>query len=71
MVGKNISVIEITKSNSSFRNNHFKVSRITAKIYEIETGKKINKDKIISNNLRSSVRNHKPEICKITNDNRI
>ena len=25
---------EITKSNSSFRTNHFKVSRITATIYE-------------------------------------
>jgi len=32
---------EITKSYSSFRTNHFKVSRITAKIYEKESGKNV------------------------------
>ena len=32
---------EITKSYSSFRTNHFRVSRITAKIYEKESGKNV------------------------------
>ena len=31
---KKRTFIEITKSNSSFRTNHFKVSRFTTKLYE-------------------------------------
>ena len=36
---KKRKIIQITKSNSSFRTNHFKVSRITVKIYEKKSGK--------------------------------
>ena len=38
---KKRTFIEITKSNSSFRTNHFKVSRINAKIYEKNQVKKL------------------------------
>ena len=40
---KKKKLVEITKSNSSFRTNHFKVSRITAKLYEKESEKKLRK----------------------------
>ena len=40
---KKRALIEITKSNFSFRTNYFKVSRITAKRYEKESGKKLTK----------------------------
>ena len=63
--------MEITKSNYSFRTNHFKVSRITAKNYEKESGKKVKKDKIISPYERSSVRNQEHKICNISNNERI
>ena len=56
--------IEITKSNSSFRTNHFKVSRITAKLCENESGKKVNKDKMISNDQRFFVRNQEYKFVK-------
>ena len=62
---------KITNSNSSFRTNHFKVSRITAKLYEKESGKKLNKVKIISNDQKYFVRNQDHKICKTTNNDRI
>ena len=68
---KKRKLIEITKSNSSFRTNHFKFSRITTKHYEEESGKKVKKDKIISTNQRSSVRNQEHKISNITNNDRI
>ena len=40
---KKRTLIEITKSNSSCRTNHFKVSRITAKFYKKESGKNLTK----------------------------
>ena len=65
LINKKRPISEITKSNSSFKTNRFKMSRISAKIYERETGIKVNKDKIISNDEKKS------KICKITNDDRI
>ena len=62
---------EITKINSSFKTHHFKVSRITTKIYEKESDKKVNQVKIISNDQRSFVRNQEHIICKTTNNDRI
>ena len=57
-------IIEITKRNSSCRTNHFKVLRITAKIYEKEIGNKVSKDKIISNDPRSFVNNKSMRLAK-------
>ena len=71
LTNKKRSITEITKSNSSFKTNHFKVSRITAKLYEKESGKIVKLDKIISTYDRSSVRNQEHKICNITNNERI
>ena len=48
-----------------------KYQKLLQKYIKKETGTKVNKDKIISNDPRFFVRNKKPEIGKITNDNRI
>ena len=71
MINKKRPISEITKSISSFRTNSFKTSRISAKINEKETGIKVNKDKIISTDDTSFVKNKKSKICKIGNDDRI
>jgi len=71
LTNKKRSNTEITKSNSSFKTNNFKVSRITAKLYEKESGKIVKKDKIISTYERSSVKNQEHKICNITNNERI
>ena len=65
IIEKKRSFIEIIKNNSRFCKNNFKVLRITATLYEKEIGKKVNKDKIISNDPRSFARNQNFNICKI------
>ena len=62
---------KITKSNSSFSSNNFKILSINAKLYEKETGKKLNKDKVISKNKIFFTRNQYFKFCKILNDDRI